>query len=77
MTETNETSNYLQLDRVGEVLSLDELGISIVVLNENLGAKLFYSPTIKAILADNSATIGELTQFLDEISDSEVANNEL
>lgn len=77
MNETNKTSNYLQLGRVGEVLTLDELGISIVALNENSGAKLVYSPAIKAILADKSATIGELTQFLDEISDSEVANNEI
>lgn len=77
MTETNKTSNYLKLGRVGEVLTLDELGISIVALNENLDAKLVYSPTHKAILADKSATIGELTRFLDEISDSEVANHEL
>lgn len=77
MTETNKTSKYLQLGRVGKVLTLDELGISIVALNENWDTKLVYLPAIKAILADKSATIGELTQFLDEISDSEVANNEL
>ncbi|MDF8372110.1 hypothetical protein [Weissella paramesenteroides] len=51
MTETNETSNYLKLGRVGEVLTLDELGISIVALNENFDANLVYSPAIKAILA--------------------------
>ena len=77
MTETNETSNHLQLNRFGRVLTLDDLGISIAVLNDDLGVKLFYLPAIKAILADKSATIGELTQFLDEISDSEVANNDL
>lgn len=77
MTETNKTSNYLKLGRVGEVLTLDELGISIVASNENFDANLIYLPANKAILADKSATIGELTQFLHEISDSEVANHEL
>ena len=77
MTETNKTSNYLKLGRVGEVLTLDELGISIVALNENFDANLVYSPANKVMLADKSATIGELTQFLHEISDSEVANHEL
>ena len=39
MTEQNKLSNHLQLDRFGRVLTLHELGISIVVLNENMSFK--------------------------------------
>lgn len=68
MTERNKLSNHLPLK---------ELGISIVVSEERLDSKLLYAIERKSIIADKSATMNELAEFVDRIVEAGGKTNEL